>query len=164
MVWGKDRITQCVWALLNLTKEYLKERRRPAVDLCFCSRTGSVAKRSPYKCSVHDKACSYCFAITSSRERRMNKLCDWLTLSVPVVFLNSPNLSPYFSLNKFERIWFLIFSGWLCLINSHFLITKCHILFVLYKEKLAVDNWLALKGLKKTFGKISCFWLFQTPV
>ena len=27
-----------------------------------------------------------------------------LTLSVPVVFLNSPNLSPYFSLNKFERI------------------------------------------------------------
>ena len=27
-----------------------------------------------------------------------------LTLSGPVVFLNSPNLSPYFSLNKFERI------------------------------------------------------------
>ena len=70
-----------------------------------------------------------------------------LTLSVPVVFLNSPNLSPYFSLNKFERIWLLIFSNWLCLINSHFLITKCHILYVLYKEKLVVDNWLALKGL-----------------
>ena len=31
-----------------------------------------------------------------------------LTLSVPVVFLNSPNLNPYFSLNKFERIWLLI--------------------------------------------------------
>ena len=70
-----------------------------------------------------------------------------LTLSVPVVFLNSPNLSSYFSLNKFERIWLLIFSSWLCLINSHFLITKCHILYVLYKEKLVVDNWLALKGL-----------------
>ena len=70
-----------------------------------------------------------------------------LTLSVPVVFLNSPNLSPYFSLNKFERIWLLIFSSWLCLINSHFLITKCHNLYVLYKEKLVVDNWLALKGL-----------------
>ena len=71
-----------------------------------------------------------------------------LTLSVPVVFLNSPNLSPYFSLNKFERIWLLIFSSLLCLINSHFLITKCHILYVLYNEKLVVDNWLALKGLK----------------
>ena len=32
----------------------------------------------------------------------------------------------------------------LCLINSHFLITKCQILYVLYKEKLAVDNWLYL--------------------
>ena len=73
-----------------------------------------------------------------------------LTLSVPVVVLNSPNLSPYFSLNKFERIWLLIFSSWLCLINSHFLITKCYILYVLYKEKLVVDNWLALKGLMKT--------------
>ena len=73
-----------------------------------------------------------------------------LTLSVPVVFLNSPNLSPYFLLNKFERIWLLIFSNWLCLINSHFLITKCHILYVLYKEKLAVDNWLALKGLSNS--------------
>ena len=70
-----------------------------------------------------------------------------LTLSVPVVFLNSPNQSPYFLLNKFERIWLLIFSSWLCLINSHFLITKCHILYVLYKEKLVVDSWLALKGL-----------------
>ena len=30
----------------------------------------------------------------------------------------------------------------LCLINLHFLITKCHILYVLYKEKLFVDNWL----------------------
>ena len=78
-----------------------------------------------------------------------------LTLSVPVVFLNSPNLSPYFSLNKFERIWLLIFSSWFCLINSHFLITKCHILYVLYKEKLVVDNWLALKGLNK-FVAESC--------
>ena len=67
---------------------------------------------------------------------------------MPVVFLNSPNLSPYFSLNKLERIWLLIFSSWLCLINSHFLITKCHILYVLYKEKLVVDNRLALKGLR----------------
>ena len=65
------------------------------------------------------------------------------------VFLNSPNLNPYFSLNKFERIWLLIFSSWLCLINSHFLITKCQILYVLYKEKLVVDNLLALKGLNQ---------------
>ena len=70
-----------------------------------------------------------------------------LTLSVPILFLNSPNLNPYFPLNKFERIWLLIFSSLLCLINSHFLITKCLILYVLYKEKLVVDNWLALKGL-----------------
>ena len=58
-----------------------------------------------------------------------------LTLSVPVVLLNSPNLSPYFSLNKFERILLVIFSSLLCLINSHFLITKCRILYVLCKEK-----------------------------
>ena len=51
-----------------------------------------------------------------------------------------------------EQIWenlLLIFSSWLCLINSQFLITKCQILYVLYKEKLVVDNWLALKGLKR---------------
>ena len=70
-----------------------------------------------------------------------------LTLSVPVVFLNSPNLSPYFSLNKFERISLLIFSSLLCLISSHFLITKCLILYVLCEENLGVDNWLGLKVL-----------------
>ena len=63
-----------------------------------------------------------------------------LTLSVPVVLLNSPSLSPYFSLNKFERILLLIFSSLLCLINSHFLITKCRILYVLWKDKIGVDN------------------------
>ena len=63
-----------------------------------------------------------------------------LTLSVPVVLLNSPNLSPYFSLNKFERILCLIFSGLLCLINSHFLITKSLILSVLCEEKVGVDK------------------------
>ena len=34
----------------------------------------------------------------------------WFKLSVPNVLLNSPNLSSYLSLNKFERILFLIFS------------------------------------------------------
>ena len=71
----------------------------------------------------------------------------FLTLSVLVVLLNSPNLCLYFSLNKFERILLLIFSSLLCLINSHFLITKCLIFYVLCKEKLGVDNWLGLKGL-----------------
>ena len=76
--------------------------------------------------------CFFSHTLTSSPA-----IATWtiLTLSVPVVFLNSPNLSPYFSLNKFERIWLLIFSSWLWLINSNFLITKCHILYVLYKEK-----------------------------
>ena len=40
-----------------------------------------------------------------------------LTLSVPVVLLNSPKLSPYFSWNKFERISLLILGSLLCLIN-----------------------------------------------
>ena len=68
-----------------------------------------------------------------------------------MVLLNSPNLSPYFSLKKFERILLLIFSSLLCLINSHFLITRCHILYVLCKEKLGVDNVLGLKGLIGVF-------------
>ena len=72
---------------------------------------------------------------------------ETLTLSVPVVLWNSPNLCPYFSLNKFGRILLLIFSSLLCLINSHLLISKCLILCMLCKEKLGVDNWLGLKGL-----------------
>ena len=63
-----------------------------------------------------------------------------LTLSVPFVLLYSPNFIPYLSLNKFERILFLIFKSLLCLINSRFLITKCLILYVLCEEKLSVDN------------------------
>ena len=63
-----------------------------------------------------------------------------LTISVPVVLLNSPNLSPYFLLNKFERILLFIFSNLLCLINFHFLVTKCITLYVLCKEKLDVDK------------------------
>ena len=61
--------------------------------------------------------------------------------------LDSSNLSPYFSLNKLERISLLIFSNLLCLINSHFLITVCLIFYVLRKERLDVNNWLGLKGL-----------------
>ena len=68
-----------------------------------------------------------------------------LTLSVPDVLLNSPNLSLYFSLNKFERILLLIFSSLLCLINSHFFMTKC--LILLCKENLSVDKCLGLKRL-----------------
>ena len=60
--------------------------------------------------------------------------------SVPVVLLNSPNLSPYFSLSKFERNLLLIFISLLCLINTNALIIKGLILYVLYKEKLGVDN------------------------
>ena len=67
-------------------------------------------------------------------------LHESLTLSVPVVLLKSPNLSLYFSLNKFERIVISISRSLLCLINSHFLITKCLILYELCKEKLGVDN------------------------
>ena len=70
-----------------------------------------------------------------------------LTLSVPAVLLNSSKLSPYFSLNKFERILLLIFNSLLSLINSHCLITICIIFYVLCKEKLGFDNWLRLKGL-----------------
>ena len=62
-------------------------------------------------------------------------------ISVPVVLLNSPSLSPHFSLNKFGRILLLTFSSLLCLINSRFLITKCLILYVLCKEKLSCDDW-----------------------
>ena len=72
-----------------------------------------------------------------------------LTLSVPVVLLNSLSLCPYFSSNKFERIFLLILDSLLCLINSQFLITKCHILYVLCEEKLGVNNWLGLKGLNQ---------------
>ena len=79
--------------------------------------------------------------------RKLIKLINVSNLSIPVVLLNSPSLSLYFSLNKFERILFLIFSSLLCLITSHFLITKCLILYVLCKKKLVVDNWLGLKGL-----------------
>ena len=76
-----------------------------------------------------------------------SSLCMELTLSVPVVLLNSHNLSSYFSLNKFERILLLIFSSLLCLISSHFLMTKCFNLYVLCKEKLGDDKRLGLKGL-----------------
>ena len=60
-----------------------------------------------------------------------------LTLSVPVVLLNSPNLCPYFLLSQFERN---LVSSLFGLINSQFLITRCLILCVLSKEKLGIDN------------------------
>ena len=63
-----------------------------------------------------------------------------LALSVLVVLLNSPDLNQHFSLNKSERILLLILNSLLCSINSHFLITKCLILYVLCKERLDVDN------------------------
>ena len=62
-----------------------------------------------------------------------------LTLSVPVVLLNFPNLGPYFSLDKLKRISLLILNSLLCLINSDFLNTLCPILYVFFK-KLGVDN------------------------
>ena len=84
--------------------------------------------------------------ICENKRTKCNHLCSYrhhsriskcLTLSVPVVLLNSPNLSPYISLNKFEKILFLIFSSLLCLINSHY---HYVLFFVLRKEKLGVDN------------------------
>ena len=75
------------------------------------------------------------------------------TLSVPVVLLNCPNLSPYFSLYKFKRALLLILSSLVCLINYHFLITKYLILYVLCREKLGVDNCLGLKGFMPSFGQ-----------
>ena len=54
----------------------------------------------------------------------------FITLSVPVVLLNSPNFCPYFSLNKFERILLLIFSSLLCLINSHFQMSYSEMYYV----------------------------------
>ena len=53
--------------------------------------------------------------------------------------LNSPNLTPYFSLNKFARNCLLIFSSLLYLISSRFLITQMLHLYVLFKKKLGVD-------------------------
>ena len=56
-----------------------------------------------------------------------------------------------------EKVWenftlLLIFSSLLCLINSHFLITKCLNLYVLCKEKLAVDNLLVCGRALKEAG------------
>ena len=42
--------------------------------------------------------------IQKAQEAIDNSIGGKLTLSVPVVLLNSPNLSPYFPLNKFKRI------------------------------------------------------------
>ena len=42
-----------------------------------------------------------------------------ITFSVLAVLLNSPNLSPYFSLNKFARIFLLFLSSLLCLILNY---------------------------------------------
>ena len=61
------------------------------------------------------------------------------------MLLNSTELSPCISLNKFESL-LLIFSSLLCLINSHFLITKCLNLNVLCKEKSGVNNGLGLRA------------------
>ena len=87
-----------------------------------------------------------------------------LTLSVPAVLLNSPNWSPNFSLNKFERILILIFSSVLCLIKLHFLITIYLILYVLCKEKLDVDDWLGLKGLKGNWMQKLTYFCFNLMV
>ena len=82
-----------------------------------------------------------------------------LTLSVPVLLLNSPNLSQYFSLNKFERILLLILSSFLCLINSHFLITKRLYLYVLCKEKwvlITYWEWKVNFNIPKLWVSVKC--------
>ena len=73
-------------------------------------------------------------------------LCAQLCL--PLLFLEIPNPRLLnFPRNRDETILLLIFSSLLCLIHSHFLITKYFILYMLSKEKLGVDNQLGLKGL-----------------
>ena len=67
-----------------------------------------------------------------------------------MVLFNAFSLSQ-FSLKKFEKTLLLIFISMLYLINSHFLITKCLILYVLCKEKQGVDKWLGLKGLYESW-------------
>ena len=61
-------------------------------------------------------------------------LSSSLFLSVTVVLLNSPNLSPYFAFNRFERTLLLIFISLLCLINSHFSLPNVLFCTVLCKE------------------------------
>ena len=69
----------------------------------------------------------------------------------PSCIVKFSQLEPTFFIeNKFERSLLLIFSSLLCLIKSHFLMTKCLILYVLCQEKLGVDNWLGPKGLITT--------------
>ena len=84
------------------------------------------------------------------------KISNRLTLSFPDVLLNSPNLNQYFSLNKFGRILLFIFISLFSLINSHFLVTICLILYVLCKKKLAVNNWLGLEGLIWNLSLLHC--------
>ena len=106
--------------------------------LCFKCRFCYPSNRS--KSGLNHMYSGTSIKRTAKRPRKCVRYIEGsLTLSVPVVLLNSPNLSPYFSLNKFERILLLIFSSLLCSINSHLLITKCPILYVLCK-KLGVKN------------------------
>ena len=118
----------------------------------------SFISKSKYYFSSHNVKINLPVQVTKTR-----LLLTLSTFQSQVVLLNSPNLCPYFSLNKFERILLLIFSSFLCLINSQFLITKCLILYLLCKEKLSVDNWLGLKGLSYTTGllyPVSCIIMY----
>ena len=65
-----------------------------------------------YRTNASPKKCILNVESRLETDARRNNVCvifrRLLTLSVPVVLLNSPNLSPYFSLNKFERILLLM--------------------------------------------------------
>ena len=85
----------------------------------------SFCKNSVYQISKNFKKCTflgimfrpYLFYDGNFCYSEYNELnMDLLAFSVPVVLLNSPNLSPFFSLNKSEGILVLIFSSLLCLI------------------------------------------------
>ena len=68
------------------------------------------------------------------------EVCGLFNNFSPSFIVKFSHLGPYVSVNKFKIILLLLFSSLFCLINSHFLITKCHVLYVLCKEKLSVDN------------------------
>ena len=63
-----------------------------------------------------------------------------LTLLVPVVLLNSPNLSPYFSLSKFETILLLIFSSLLLFDRFSF----SHYIIVLFCMCYVRRSWVLI--------------------
>ena len=77
----------------------------------------------------------------------------WLTFSFQVVLLISHNLSPYYSLNKFEIILLLILSSLLYMINSYFLIAIC-LIFMFYLRR----SWVLITVQRTKFFNYIIEW------